>query len=333
MTIPPLFVRISALALTLSACTPARDGANPSDTSVQPASNPAETTPEPTSNPSATPVETAASKDADAVFAPFLPWPSERSDIITRPSGLQYIVLNSGPADGISPRPTDRVTVHYDGRIAKGGAKFDSSFDRGEPATFPAGRLIAGWVEALQLMRPGDEWMLYIPTNLGYGQNPRPGGVIQPGDDLIFRVQMLSVTQMPAPDEAAWSKYTPWDPSREGIIKTNSGLQYVVLAPAPAGAVKPTAKDRVAVHYEGRLASNGEFFDSSFSRGEPAVFPVGGVIPGWTEVLQLMSAGERVLVFIPSALAYGATGTPGGPIPPNADLIFEVSLLDVISVR
>lgn len=324
-----LFLSCAGLALALSACTPTES----TGTTAQPTPNPSPTDVQPASKPGTSTDQSPISEDADTVFAPFLPWPSERTDIVKRPSGLQYIVVKTGPAEGVSPRPTDQVTVHYDGRIASTGAKFDSSFDRGEPATFPAGRLIAGWVEALQLMRPGDEWMLYIPTDLGYGQNPRPGGVIKPGDDLVFRVQMISVTQMPAPDEAAWSKYTPWDSARDGIVKTSTGLQYVVLSPAPEGAKKPTKKDRVAVHYEGRLASDGSFFDSSFSRGEPAVFGVTQVIPGWTEVLQLMGAGERVLVFIPSALAYGATGTPGGPIPPNADLIFEVSLLDVISVR
>ena len=115
--------------------------------------------------------------------------------------------------------------------------------------------------------------------------------------------------------------------------KIESGLEYIVLAPGKLGGRKPTITDGVAVHYEGRLAATGETFDTSFARGEPATFPVGGVISGWTEMLQLMTAGERVLVYIPAALAYGETGTPGGPIPPNADLIFEVVLLDVLDVR
>lgn len=281
----------------------------------------------------APPAANATTKENQDMTAGFIPWPDNDPRAVTLASGLRYIVLASGPEGGLSPRPTDRVEVQYEGRVAATGEKFDSSFDRGQSATFPAGRLIRGWVEALQLMKPGDDWVLYIPTDLGYGQNPRPGGVIKPGDDLVFRVQMLDVIVMPTADEAAWAKHTPWNPDSPDVVKTDSGVQYIVLTPAPEGARKPAASDQVVVHYEGRLAADGSFFDSSFSRGEPAMFGVSQVIPGWTEMLQLMGKGERVLVYIPSDLAYGARGTPGGPIPPNADLIFEVELVDVLTVR
>ena len=89
----------------------------------------------------------------------------------------------------------------------------------------------------------------------------------------------------------------------------------------------------VVVHYEGRLAESGETFDSSFARGEAAIFPADRLIPGWVEALKLMKPGDRWLLQIPSELAYGEAGTPGGPIPPNADLVFEVEMMDVLPVR
>ena len=113
---------------------------------------------------------------------------------------------------------------------------------------------------------------------------------------------------------------------KEGIVTLPSGLQYKILKEG-TGA-KPTANDSVVCNYRGTLI-NGTEFDSSYKRGEPATFPVGGVIKGWTEALQLMPVGSKWQLFIPSDLAYGPRGTPGGPIGPNSTLIFEVELLSI----
>ena len=112
---------------------------------------------------------------------------------------------------------------------------------------------------------------------------------------------------------------------QEGIVVTESGLQYKVIT-AGDGAM-PTATDSVTVHYEGRLF-DGTVFDSSIARGEPVTFPVGGVIPGWTEALQLMPVGSKWQLFIPSNLAYGESGA-GGQIEPNMALVFDVALLAI----
>ena len=85
------------------------------------------------------------------------------------------------------------VAVHYEGRLAETGELFDSSFERGSPETFPSNQLIEGWVEALEMMRPGDRWMLYIPSDLGYGEMGTPGGPIPPNAPLIFEVEMMDV--------------------------------------------------------------------------------------------------------------------------------------------
>lgn len=114
---------------------------------------------------------------------------------------------------------------------------------------------------------------------------------------------------------------------RDEVNVTESGLQYEVIATGEGE--KPTAESTVRVHYHGSLVS-GDVFDSSVDRGQPAEFPVGGVIAGWTEALQLMTEGTKWKLFIPYNLAYGERGSQGA-IPPYATLIFEVELLAIIS--
>lgn len=113
---------------------------------------------------------------------------------------------------------------------------------------------------------------------------------------------------------------------KEGVVTLPSGLQYKVLEAGEGPSPKPG--DQVKVHYTGTLI-DGTVFDSSIERGEPIVFGVDQVIPGWTEALQLMSAGARWMLYIPPYLAYGANGA-GGVIGPNQALIFEVQLIEVI---
>lgn len=112
---------------------------------------------------------------------------------------------------------------------------------------------------------------------------------------------------------------------KEGVITTGSGLQYMVLR--KGDGPKPESTDRVRVDYRGTLLDGTEF-DSSYSRGTPATFPLGGVIPGWSEAIQLMNVGSHYRLFIPSNLAYGERGS-APRIPPNATLIFEVELLAI----
>lgn len=124
----------------------------------------------------------------------------------------------------------------------------------------------------------------------------------------------------------AGEKYLADNAKRDGVTVLPSGLQYEVLTPALGE--KPLATDEVKCHYEGRLI-DGTVFDSSYRRGEPATFPLGGVIAGWTEGLQLMAKGAKYRFFIPYQLAYGERGA-GQAIPPYAALVFDVELLDII---
>ncbi len=116
--------------------------------------------------------------------------------------------------------------------------------------------------------------------------------------------------------------------SKSGVVTLPSGLQYEIIT-AGTGA-KPTAEDQVKCHYHGTTIDD-KVFDSSVDRGEPAVFPVNRVIPGWTEALQLMPVGSKWKLFIPAALAYGEAGA-GADIKPNSALIFEVELLEIVKI-
>jgi FKBP-type peptidyl-prolyl cis-trans isomerase FklB len=108
------------------------------------------------------------------------------------PSGLQYQVIKEGT--GKSPKETDRVTVNYKGTLID-GTEFDSSYKRGKPATFPVNGVIRGWTEALQLMKEGSQWRLFISPELGYGASGTPGGPIGPNATLVFEVELLSVAK------------------------------------------------------------------------------------------------------------------------------------------
>ncbi|MBO7337561.1 MAG: FKBP-type peptidyl-prolyl cis-trans isomerase [Paludibacteraceae bacterium] len=119
----------------------------------------------------------------------FLDNNAKRDEVIVLPSGLQYEVLKSG--DGAKPKATDKVRCHYEGTLID-GTVFDSSYKRGEPAVFGVNQVIAGWVEALQLMEVGSKWRLYIPYKLGYGEHGA-GNSIPPYSTLIFDVELLDI--------------------------------------------------------------------------------------------------------------------------------------------
>ena len=267
--------------------------------------------------------------EVDKVFDSHLPWNPDAKGVETDESGLQWIVLHKGDADAPSPGVSDLVRVNYEGRTANGD-KFDSSFDRGKPAMFHLNEVIPGWTIGLQKMHEGDEYLFYVPNKLAYGNVDR-GPVIKAGDDLVFLVDLMNVMGPKASDIAAWQKYTPWNPDLPEVKKTDSGLQYVVLDSGDPSGASPVNGQQVVVYYEGRLADTGEMFDSAYQRGAPEIFPSDRLIPGWVEALSMMKPGDHWLLYIPANLAYGEKGTPGGPIPPNADLVFEVELADVLN--
>jgi FKBP-type peptidyl-prolyl cis-trans isomerase FklB len=121
--------------------------------------------------------------------AAFLQENAQREGVVALPSGLQYEIIRHG--NGRRPKPSDRVTTHYHGTLID-GTVFDSSVERGQPATFPVNGVIQGWVEALQLMQEGAKWRLFVPSDLAYGERGA-GGLIGPFATLVFDVELLKV--------------------------------------------------------------------------------------------------------------------------------------------
>ena len=155
-----------------------------------------------------------------AAAAKFLAENAKKPGVVTTESGLEYQVLT--PGSGESPKATDEVTVNYRGTLLD-GTEFDSSYKRGEPATFPLARVIPGWTEGLQLMKPGAKYKLFVPPQLAYDMRPRPG--IPPGSMLIFEVELLGVKPAPAPAAGAAA------PTPHGVTPPPASAQP--SAPAP----------------------------------------------------------------------------------------------------
>ena len=153
---------------------------------------------------------------------------------------------------------------------------------------------------------------------------PAINQVVQDAQTRIRAQQEQQVEAMAEANLKSGEAFLAENAKKDGVTVTASGLQYRVITEGAGDA--PKATDTVKVHYEGRLIS-GDIFDSSIARGEPVSFPLNGVIPGWSEGVQLMKVGSKFEFTIPSALAYGPSGT--GPIPPNSVLVFDVELLEI----
>ena len=220
-------------------------------------------------------------------------------------SGLATKVLKPGTGKD-HPTRDDLVTVHYTGWTTD-GKMFDSSVQRGQPSTFGVARVIPGFGEGLQLMTVGEKRRLWIPEAQAYkGQEGRPKGM------LVFDVELLDIPNKAPADVKA----PPADAK-----KTPSGIAYKVIKEG-SGARHPKASDSVTVHYTG-WTTDGKMFDSSVTRGQPATFPLDGVIAGWTEGVQLMVEGEKARFWIPEKLAYKGERAPYGM------LVFDIELIKI----
>jgi peptidylprolyl isomerase len=266
----------------------------------------AEAVPQPVGGPPAAPAELAPPPDVAAA-----PADAERTA-----SGLASKVLQAGTG-AEKPGPEDTVTVHYTGWMTD-GTMFDSSVKRGQPASFPLNRVIAGWTEGLQLMVVGEKRRFWIPANLAYGETPRRPGA--PAGMLVFDVELIEFKAAPKVETPENVAAAPADAK-----KTESGLAYMELQPGSGDGAHPGPTSMVTVHYSG-WTTDGKLFDSSVKRGQPASFPLNGVIKGWTEGLQLMTKGQKMRFWIPGALAYG--DTPTRPGAPAGTLVFDVELID-----
>lgn len=138
------------------------------------------------------PVKAAPPTITRSAWFKYAPWNSNLSEVKKTASGLEYIVLASGPVAGIAPLPEQSARLYYEGRLNSGGRPFDSAFDRGEPDVYALSILVPGFREALSMMRPGDRWMVYIPAALGYAERGYPG-LIGPGENLLFEMLLVGV--------------------------------------------------------------------------------------------------------------------------------------------
>ena len=226
------------------------------------------------------------------------------ADAIKTASGLATKVITKGKGTD-HPVKDDVVTVHYTGWKTD-GSMFDSSVTKGKPASFPVGRVIAGFSEGLQLMVPGEKRRLWIPEALAYKGAREPKGM------LVFDIELIGIPTR-APSDV---KAPPSDAKT-----TASGLAYKILQQGTGGR-HPRPTSEVTVHYTG-WTTDGKMFDSSVVRGQPASFALDGVIPGWTEGLQLMFEGEKTRFWIPEKLAYMGKSAPYGL------LVFDVELIKI----
>ena len=153
---------------------------------------------------------------------------------------------------------------------------------------------------------------------------PEINKAVQDAQARVRTEQQKQVEAMAEANLKSGEAFLADNAKKDGVTVTASGLQYKISEEGSGNS--PKATDTVKVHYEGRLIS-GEVFDSSIARGEPVSFPLNGVIPGWSEGVQLMKVGSKFEFTIPSDLAYGPSGT--GPIPPNSVLVFNVELLEI----
>jgi len=234
-------------------------------------------------------------------------------------SGLAWTVLQEGTGDK-HPSQWDIVTVNYTGWTTD-GRMFDSSTKRGKPAEFPLNRVIKGWTEGVQLMVAGEKRRFWIPGSLAYGEaqtNDPHAAMGPPRGTLVFDVELIDFKEAPKPPPV------PKDVAKipKNAKKTKSGLGSRVLKKG-TGKEHPAATSVVTVHYSG-WTTDGQMFDSSVVRGNPATFGLNQVIPGWTEGLQLMVLGETRRLWIPENLAYA--GRPGRP---QGLLVFDVELLEI----
>lgn len=272
------------------------------------------------------------------------PFPAECRTMNKTATGVRYIPIVNGDVNSGSPGADATIVVNYEAFLASNGAQIDSSYTRGESSVFQLAELIDGWAEAVGFMNPGDEWLVFVPAAQAFGSEPL-GDLIPANSDLVYRVHLegflsaadiaqvaTDVAAPPAealgPDMAAWQASFPWNGERDDATTLQSGVAIVVLEKSETEGPVPVEGDQLLIHYEGRVAETSEYFDSSWSRGEPTSFEAGTLIPGFNEALSLMQPGDRFLVHIPADQAYGDKGW-GEDIPPRADLMFQIELLEI----
>ncbi|MEM1380775.1 MAG: FKBP-type peptidyl-prolyl cis-trans isomerase [Pseudomonadota bacterium] len=266
---------------------------------------------------------------------------------------------------GRSPTDLDVAKIHFVARVAGEVEPFGSSYRDGAPVVIAMDQALLGWTETLKTMREGGKVRVALPSDLAFGERGMPGGAVGQNAVTVYDLELITVydssddsqlaqasaelranlqtfsrraqeqqalaqqqlSGLAAVNRGRSALYLKEQAERDATIETGSGLIYEIVSDQGRGP-SPKIGDVIQVHYRGTLP-NGEVFDSSYQRGQPAEFELGRVIAGWNEALQLMQAGDVFRLYIPGDLAYGARGTPDGSIGPNQALVFDVELLKV----
>lgn len=238
-------------------------------------------------------------------------------------AALAAIVLTTAGCGG------DKKEEQATAQTAKSGdVKLESSVDK---VTYVVGYNMAKQAQSNGLEFNTDVMVMAIQDVLA-DKEPRIAQADQQQIMMSFQEEQQSKREEERKEAADKNMkesqaYLEENAKKEGVVTTESGLQYEVLNKGPGEGESPTKSDKVKVHYHGTLV-DGTVFDSSIDRGQPVTFPVRGVIDGWVEALELMKVGDKYRLAIPPELAYGETGT-SSTIGPNAALLFDVELLEI----
>ena len=257
---------------------------------------------------------------------------------ITLPDGeppTELVVVDLVEGDGEEVPAGATVTTHYVGvSWTNDGAEFDSSWDRGEPATFPLSGVIAGWTDGIPGMKVGGRRMLIIPPDQAYGASA-PSPAIAANDTLVFVIDMVEVVPPPEPitpstDTQGVEVSGDLDTKPEITLPDGEPPAELVVVDLVEGDGEEVGFEAtVTTDYVGVSWTNGgEEFDSSWDRGEPATFPLSGVIQGWSQGIPGMKVGGRRLLIIPPDQAYGASA-PSPAIAANDTLVFVIDLVAI----
>ena len=226
------------------------------------------------------------------------------ADAVVEPSGLATLVLAPGTGEE-HPAGADYARVRY--TVWSSTGELIQHLETPKSVTVAVASMLPGWKMATEQMVAGESRRIWIPASLG-------GGKIPEGELFVIDAELIEIVrpQVAPPDVAA---------PPEGATTSESGLASIVLQPG-TGDDHPTPRNHVTVHYTG-WTTDGTMIDSSVLRGQPATFPLTGVIRGWTEGVQLMTRGEKRRFWIPSELAYGRDKSK-----PQGMLVFDIELVD-----
>ena len=239
------------------------------------------------------------------------------------PSGLVYAITEEG--NGVFPTLQDTVTLDFQLSLGD-GSTFTDTRTSGMPLSLPMSAFVTGLQEGLQKLSVGGSGIFLLPANLGLEDLP-PG--ISDDDLLIYDITLndINFEFAEAAEREAIQNYLTANELVPDFV-TETGLNMIFLEEGTSEE-KPTISSTVIVDYHGTLL-NGTIFDTTRDRGFSAEFPLANLIPGWQEGIALMSRGDRVIMVLPSAIAYG-NFSPTPIIPPNAVLVFEVTLVDFVN--